>query len=93
MDGSSFVRADNYIHFPASLAQTRFWLLEELDAGRAALNVAVQWTLLGPLTSGQVEEAWRRVIDRHEVLRTGLMAIDGLPIQVLQSEVPFHVTR
>ena len=93
MDGSGLIRAEDSVHFPASLAQTRFWLLEELDAGRAALNVAVQWTLLGPLTPGQVEGAWRRVVDRHEVLRTGLTAIDGMPIQVLHAKAPFHLAH
>ncbi len=93
MDGSIFNRAEESVHFPASLAQTRFWLLEELDPGRAALNVAVQWTLLGSVTPDQAEEAWRRVIDRHEILRTGLKAIDGLPIQVLYSTAGFHLTH
>ena len=93
MDGSGLVRAEDGIHFSASLAQTRFWLLEELDVGGAALNVAVQWKLLGALTPGQVEGAWRRVIDRHEVLRTGLTAIDGLPIQVLHPNAPFCLTH
>ena len=93
MDGSTLIREEDSIHFPASIAQTGFWLLEQLDPGRAALNVAVQWTLLGSVTPGRAEAAWRRVIDRHEVLRTGLTAIDGVPVQVIRPEVPFCLTH
>ncbi len=93
MDGGTFNREQETLRFPASLAQTRFWLLEALDPGKAALNVAVRWTLLGPVTPDQAEAAWRRVIDRHEVLRTALQAQDGLPIQVVYPTASFHLSH
>ena len=93
MDGATFGREEGTVYFPASLPQTRFWLLEELDPGKPALNVAVQWTLLGSVTPVQAEAAWARVIDRHEILRTGLVASDGVPLQVVHHEVSFRVTH
>ena len=91
MDGGSIDRDDSAARFPASLAQTRFWLLDALDPGSPALNVAVRWTLLGPLTPEKAELAWRRVITRHEVLRTALLPVDGAPVQTVYSSLPFHL--
>ena len=90
MDGGTFSPDENAARFPASLAQTRFWLVDALDPGTPALNVAVQWTLLGPVTPECAESAWRRIIARHEILRTALLAVDGVPVQVVSPNMLFR---
>ena len=77
--------------FPASLAQTRFWLLDELNPGTPALNVAVRWTVLGQLTRGAVEAAWRQIVARHEILRTALLSEQGVPVQSVHSAVALRL--
>ena len=79
------------ITYPASLAQTRFWLLDALDPGTPALNVAVRWSLLGPITHAAVEAAFRTIVSRHEILRTALSDIDGTPVQIVRPVLPFKV--
>ncbi|WP_158742604.1 condensation domain-containing protein [Acidisphaera sp. L21] len=79
------------VSYPASLAQTRFWLLDALDPGTPALNVAVRWKLLGPVTHGAVEATMRRIVGRHEILRTALHNEDGIPTQLVQPALPFQV--
>ncbi len=91
MDGGTFSPDESAARFPASLAQTRFWLLDALDPGSPALNVAVRWTLLGPVTPARAEAAWRRIIARHEILRTALLPVDGAPVQSVSSSVPFYL--
>ncbi len=87
--GISYTGNEVGIRYPASLAQTRFWLLDALDPGDPALNVAVRWTVLGPVTQAAAEAAMRRIIARHEVLRTALVEVDGSPVQVVRPAPPF----
>ncbi len=56
--------------FPLSVAQERFWLLDRLDPGNSAYNVAVRWRLEGRIAMDLLERAWLEIIERHEVLRT-----------------------
>ena len=80
------------VHYPASLAQARFWLLDALDPGTPSLNVAVRWSLLGPVSHAAVEAAMRRIVSRHEILRTALHNSDGIPVQIVQPAMPFQVS-
>ncbi len=81
------------IHYPASLAQTRFWLIDALDPGTAALNVAVQWGLYGPVDHARAEQAFRRIVARHEILRTALVEVDGVPVQSVTMPLPFRLLQ
>ncbi|MDO9712576.1 non-ribosomal peptide synthetase [Paracraurococcus lichenis] len=76
---------------PTSFAQRRFWVLDRLDPGNPALNVAVRWRIEGDLSTGQIAAAFERIIARHEVLRTCFIERDGEPVQVVREAVPFHV--
>lgn len=72
--------------FPCSVAQERFWLLDRLDPGDSSYNVAVRWRLEGRIATDLLERSWLEIIERHEVLRTVFLEVDGAPIQrVLQS--------
>ncbi len=81
------------VSYPASLAQSRFWLLDALDPGTPALNVAVRWSLLGEVSHDAVEAAMRHLFGRHEILRTALHNVDGVPVQVVQPALPFRVVH
>ena len=91
MDGGTISPDGSAARFPASLAQARFWLLDALDPGSPALNIAARWTVLGPLTPEATEAAWQHVIARHEVLRTSLLTLDGAPVQSVAARLAFHV--
>ncbi len=59
-----------YTDFPCSVAQERFWLLDRLEPGNPAYNVAVRWRLEGAVSTPLLERAWNEILVRHEVLRT-----------------------
>ena len=67
--------------FPCSVAQERFWLLDRLEPGNPAYNVAVRWRLEGPVSAPLLERAWAEIIARHEILRTRFLEVDGKPVQ------------
>lgn len=82
---------DMVAEFPLSAAQTRCWIIDQAMPGNVILNVAVRWQLTGPLRSDDLEAAFHRVIDRHEVLRTSFHDTDAGPVQRVHETVPFQL--
>ncbi|GAB3136694.1 hypothetical protein GCM10027290_00890 [Micromonospora sonneratiae] len=69
--------------FPASAAQRRMWLLDQLDPGQVTYNIGWAVWLDGPLDTEALDGAWTAAVERHEILRTTFRANGGLPIQVI----------
>jgi amino acid adenylation domain-containing protein len=69
--------------FPASLAQQRLWLLDQLEPGRATYNIPLNFRLSGPLDAQAMRAAFSYLVERQEVLRTTFDARDGEPQQVV----------
>jgi amino acid adenylation domain-containing protein len=69
--------------FPASFAQERLWLLDRVEPGGSAYNVARAFRLRGPLDPGALSRALDLLAARHETLRTVLRAPAGAPVQVI----------
>ncbi len=77
---------------PCSVTQSRFWFLEKMEPGNAALNVALRWDIRGRFRAETIEQAFRTVIARHEVLRTRFIEIDGEPHQQILADAPFKLS-
>ncbi|SCL70630.1 non-ribosomal peptide synthetase [Micromonospora peucetia] len=69
--------------FPASAAQRRMWLLDQLDPGQPTYHVGFAVWLDGPLDPAALDGAWAAAVERHEILRTTFRANGGRPIQVI----------
>ncbi|MEJ0005613.1 MAG: condensation domain-containing protein [Steroidobacteraceae bacterium] len=82
-----------YTDFPCSVAQERFWLLDRLEPGNPSYNVAVRWRLEGRISTSLLEEAWREIIARHEILRTQFLETDGKPVQRVAAQVAFKLAE
>ncbi|KUM73486.1 non-ribosomal peptide synthetase [Streptomyces curacoi] len=71
---------------PLSYAQSRMWLLQQLDPAGPAYNVCLAIRLRGPLDPAALHTALQGLIERHEVLRTRYPAAgDGIPEQVVDA--------
>ncbi|MEV0736658.1 amino acid adenylation domain-containing protein [Streptomyces sp. NPDC050549] len=62
---------------PASFAQQRLWFLSQLPGANAAYNETIAFTLTGPLDTDLLSRALDSLTDRHETLRTRLVATEG----------------
>ncbi len=70
--------------FPATVAQRRFWLLDQLvSGGNPALTMPLAVRLTGRLDGDALERAFGEVIRRHEVLRTTFHCEKGQLQQVI----------
>ncbi|AZQ39172.1 amino acid adenylation domain-containing protein [Streptomyces cyaneochromogenes] len=80
---------------PLSYAQSRMWLLQQLDPASPAYNVCLAIRLRGPLDPAGLRTALQGLIDRHEILRTRYPAAeDGTAEQIVdaEAEVEFGTT-
>lgn len=69
---------------PLSFAQQRLWFLEHWDPGTAVYNVCIPLRISGPLDVSALERGLNKLVERHEVLRTHLLAtFQGEPSQVI----------
>jgi natural product biosynthesis luciferase-like monooxygenase protein/amino acid adenylation domain-containing protein len=79
-------RADRGAPLPASFAQERLWLVEQMQAGTAAYNVYQAVRLEGDLAVPALAAALAEVVRRHEALRTVFRNVDGRPLQEILPE-------
>nr|QMN69934.1 PsoC [Pseudomonas putida]QMN69953.1 PsoC [Pseudomonas putida] len=71
---------------PLSFAQQRLWFLAQMSEGSAAYHIPVGLQLRGALDALALERALRRVIERHESLRSHFVEQDGEPRVVLAAD-------
>jgi amino acid adenylation domain-containing protein len=68
---------------PASIDQERLWFIDQLQPGNTAYNIFNASHIRGSLNVPIMERVINELIQRHEVLRTSLKSVDGLPVQVI----------
>ncbi len=78
---------------PASNGQQRMWFLHQYAPESPAYCVPAAFDLRGPLQPALLEEAFRQVIRRHDILRTTFAIEDGELCQRVASESAFRLER
>jgi amino acid adenylation domain-containing protein len=78
---------------PLSYGQQQLMLVDRLGGGSRQFNIQGVFRADGALDIGALQAAIRRIVERHEVLRTHLIERDGDFVQVVADacEVPFVV--
>ena len=84
---------DEVFVFPATVGQTGFWYLDQLQPGNPAYNIAVRFRLQGPLRVEELERALNEIVKRHESLRTVFAAVEGVPVQVVSPRLSIRLKR
>ncbi|WP_159949162.1 condensation domain-containing protein [Rhizobium sp. 18065] len=78
--------------FPCTQTQLRCWVLDQLQPGNPALNVAIRWEIRGAFKTATIEAAFRKIIQRHEILRTRFVERRGSPYQQVLDAVDFKMS-
>ena len=83
--------SDDVYVMPTSVAQQRFWILDQLEPGNTSLNMPLALSLTGKLDVDALERTLNEIVSRHEVLRTTFSKNDGKPVQVIAARQAFHL--
>lgn len=83
---------DEVFVFPATAAQQRFWLLDQLvPGGNPALNTSITVRLRGRLDLPALERAFNALAERHEALRTTFQYESGELCQIIAPALTVNV--
>lgn len=78
---------------PCTVAQQRFWMLEQISPGNTALLIPIALQLSGPLDLDLLQRALDAIVARHEILRTRFEVFDGEPKQLIAPEGSLPLER
>ncbi|NQZ12902.1 MAG: amino acid adenylation domain-containing protein, partial [Algicola sp.] len=76
---------------PVSLAQQRLWFIDQMDGGSPQYNMPGALRYKGALDIAIVEQAFGRIVARHEPLRTVFANSENGAVQIIVDEVEFKV--
>jgi amino acid adenylation domain-containing protein len=68
-------------YYPLSPGQRRLYFLQQVDKTAAAYNMPWVWLLKGAVDRERMEYTFKRLIRRHESLRTSFITVDEEPVQ------------
>ncbi|SFV09579.1 non-ribosomal peptide synthetase [Pseudomonas sp. OV546] len=79
---------------PLSFSQQRLWFIEQLTPGTTLFNIPFALHLKGELNVPALNASLNDLLARHEILRTGIRSVDGVPSQhisdALEVALPFE---
>jgi amino acid adenylation domain-containing protein len=81
------------MRFPVSFSQQRLWFLDQLTPGEPTYNMPYATWLEGPLDAPALQRAMDAVVARQAVLRTRIVALDGVPEQVVADTGTVSIDR
>jgi amino acid adenylation domain-containing protein len=77
---------------PASFAQEQLWFVDHFAPGLGLYNIPVLIRIGGRLDTAALSRALDRLVERHEALRTRLVAdAQTRPVQVIDPPAPVHL--
>ncbi|HEX2270297.1 MAG TPA: amino acid adenylation domain-containing protein, partial [Pyrinomonadaceae bacterium] len=87
---TSISRASRNDDLPLSFAQQRLWFLDQWAPQNSFYNMPATVSLKGELNRAALAEAFRAIVNRHEVLRTTFpLSENGMPVQSIS---PVEIT-
>ncbi|MGA9377368.1 MAG: amino acid adenylation domain-containing protein, partial [Phormidium sp.] len=77
---------------PLSYAQQRLWFLTQFEPDSALYNLPFALHLKGSLHQIALEQSLQEIIQRHEVLRTNFVTIDGQASQIIHTNITWNLS-
>lgn len=87
----SIARSGDMEYYPLSSAQKRMYILNQLEADSTAYNIVGTVMLEGKLDTARFEDAFKKLIARHEILRTSFEIVDDEPVQKICEDFEFYI--
>jgi len=87
----SIETAEEKEYYPLASAQKRLYILQQMDLNNISYNQSSITMLEGEPDKDKLERTFRKLIERHEGLRTSFEMINGEPAQRVQTGVDFEI--
>ena len=81
----------NKTYYDVSFGQSRLFALNQFDPDSTTYHISRAVMIEGGISNKKVAETFRKLIQRHESLRTAFKMIKGIPVQIVYEEVPFEI--
>jgi tyrocidine synthetase-3 len=78
-------------YYPLSSAQRRLYVLQQLDENSTGYNIPTVVVLEGELDNNRLERTFKKLVRRHESLRTSFHMILEETVQRIHPEVEFEI--
>jgi len=78
-------------YYPLSAAQRRLFILQQMELDNTTYNQFTVVLFEGTADKNRLENTFRKLIQRHESMRTSFDIINDEPMQRIHNEVPFEV--
>ncbi|MCU0288096.1 MAG: amino acid adenylation domain-containing protein, partial [Acidobacteria bacterium] len=85
--------AEKKEYYLLSSAQKRVYILQQMNLESAAYNIPVTFPLPGGADWRKIEETFRKLIKRHESLRTSFHIVNEILVQKIHNDVPFELDK
>jgi FkbH-like protein len=76
---------------PLSFAQQQLWLVDQMDPGNIAYNIACPLRLSGALDVAALQQSLDEIARRHESLHTTVALVNGQPVQNIAHPSPLSL--
>ncbi|MEY8741452.1 condensation domain-containing protein, partial [Bacillales bacterium AN1005] len=80
-------------YYKASSVQKRLFTLQQIEPKSTAYNIPVAFELSGHLDKVRIEGTFKKLIERHEALRTSFKTVNGEIVQIIQNDAIFNITE
>ncbi|MCP4215034.1 MAG: amino acid adenylation domain-containing protein, partial [bacterium] len=91
LDFSGIPAVSKKEYYPLSSAQKRMYFLQQMTPGSITYNMPMTYTLGRDTDKEKLETALKRLIARHESLRTAFIQAKGEAVQRIYDTVDFHM--
>lgn len=78
-------------YYPVSSAQKRMFILHQMDPERIQYNMPRAMLVEGNLNRKLLKQAFQKLIQRHESLRTSFHLIEGEPVQQIHEQIQLTI--
>lgn len=78
-------KAEEKLYYPLSSAQQRLYIISQFEESTTSYNLPVVLEITGGIDRKRISDALKKIIERHEVLRTRFETVNG---EVFQKVLP-----
>lgn len=73
--------------YQLSSSQRRLYIIEQLEEPGTAYHMPAAFQIAGSLSMPDLEKAWIRLLEQHEILRTSFDVVDGEPRMIVHDQL------